>query len=51
MNKIVYDLTNLLGLILVTVCASRIYGIDTGLIIGGSLLIVLNIITLRLSVR
>jgi len=49
MNKRVYDITNLLGLVLITVCTARIYGIDSGLAIGGALLIVLNIITLKLS--
>lgn len=51
MNKIAYDITNLVGLILITVCASRIYGIDAGLIIGGALLLLLNFITLAAITR
>jgi hypothetical protein len=42
MNKISFDITNLLGLILASVGSMRYFGIDAGLIISGVLMLVIN---------
>jgi hypothetical protein len=51
MNILAYNLTNLLGLVLILTGSIRLYGIDTGLIISGFVLIVLNMITLAIAFK
>lgn len=49
MNRKVYDITNILGLILIVIGVCRAYGIDFGLLTGGILLIVLNLIAVKIG--
>ena len=51
MAPISYDIANLIGLALVTTGAIRQYGLDRGLIAGGTLLIALNVFTLLVAIK
>jgi hypothetical protein len=51
LNLLAYNLTNLLGLVLILTGSIRLYGIDLGLIISGGVLIALNMITLAIAIR
>jgi len=51
LNLLAYNLTNLLGLVLILTGSIRLYGIDLGLIISGAVLIGLNMITLLIALK
>jgi hypothetical protein len=51
MNILAYNITNLLGLVLILTGSIRLYGIDVGIIISGGVLIVLNMITLLIAIK
>lgn len=51
MKPILYDLINLAGLAAIVIGIARLYGIDYGLIVGGIIMISLNLILLWQSSR
>jgi hypothetical protein len=51
LNLLAYNLTNLLGMVLILTGSIRLYGIDVGLIISGFVLIALNMITLAIAFK
>ena len=51
MNPIVYNIANLLGWLLVSTGAIRHYGLDSGLMVSGWVLLLLNFIGLFVVLR
>jgi hypothetical protein len=51
MNKIAYDITNIIALILIAVGVGRYYGIDIAMMVVGSAGLLLNLITLLVATR
>jgi len=51
LNPIVYNIANLLGWLLVSTGAIRHYGLDSGLMVSGLVLLLLNLIGLLISLK
>ena len=49
MNKTVYDLTNLIGIIIISYGVFGIYGADIALIVSGALGLLLNLMMLYVA--
>jgi len=51
MSKIIFDITNLLALILISVGVGHRFGWDAGLIVGGGLLMAVNFRVVHLMTK